>query len=57
MTSQGQGDQRAEASDDLLREKSNIIRQVSELLESRRLESQDGPFRGFRSPPGASRLA
>jgi hypothetical protein len=54
MTSQGQ---KAEPKDqdrlnDLLREKGSTLREMSRLLENRRLETRDGPFLGFRSPPG-----
>jgi hypothetical protein len=54
MTSQGQRDEAKDHDglNELLREKSSAFREMSRLLESRRLETQEGPFRGFRSPPG-----
>jgi hypothetical protein len=33
-------------------DRNDIASQMSKLLESRRWEVQEGPFRGFDSPPG-----
>ena len=54
MTSQGQSDGTKDQDrlSDLLRERTSIFREMARLLESRRLEKDEGPFRGFRSPPG-----
>jgi hypothetical protein len=49
---EGKRDKDRDGLKDLLRARTNIFREMSMLLESRRLESQGGPFRGFRSPPG-----
>jgi hypothetical protein len=53
MTSQktGNGDKR-EGSDDVVVKLVDIAGQLGKLLETRRLEAQTAPFRGFRSPPG-----
>ena len=48
---EGKRDKDRDGLKDLLRERTNIFREMSRLLEGARLESQDGPFRGFRSPP------
>jgi hypothetical protein len=54
MTSQGLRDEAKDQDglNDSIREKSGTFREMSRLLESRRLETQEGPFLGFRSPPG-----
>jgi len=53
VTSQGQRETKdRDDFEDLLRERAYVFRQMSMLLETRRLESQKGPFRGFQSPPG-----
>jgi hypothetical protein len=49
---EGKRDKDRDGLKDLLRERSDIFREMSRLLERRRLESQDGSFRGFRSAPG-----
>lgn len=54
MTSQGQRDSSNDRDrfEDLAQEANNISHEMSRLLENRRWEIQEGPFRGFGSPPG-----
>ena len=54
MTSQGQRDNPEDRDrlEDVAQERAEISREMSRLLESRRWEVQEGPFRGFGSPPG-----
>ena len=54
MTSQGQRDssQDRDRFDDRGQDRNDIASQMSRLLESRRWDVQEGPFRGFDSPPG-----
>jgi hypothetical protein len=52
MTSQGQRNDNPDARKDSTPKSTDISRQMSKLLESRRWEPRQGPFRGFESPPG-----
>ena len=54
MTSQGQRDNPKDRDrfEDLAPEGNDTAREMSRLLENRRWEVQEGPFRGFGSPPG-----
>jgi hypothetical protein len=54
VTSQGQRDttRDRERLDSPLAETNEAAPEMSKLLEGRRWEIQDGPFRGFGSPPG-----
>jgi hypothetical protein len=54
MTSQGQRDNATnrDRADDTLHETPEMSAEMSKLLERRRWDIQDGPFRGFGSPPG-----
>ncbi len=54
MTSQGQRDTAKDRDrfEDLMHETRDISREMSRLLENRRWETHEGPFRGFGSPPG-----
>ena len=53
MTSQGQRDSKdRDQFEDMARETADVSREMSRLLESRRWDAQEGPFRGFGSPPG-----
>lgn len=54
MTSQGQRDNPKDRDrhEDSAPERADISREMSRLLESPRWEVQEGPFRGFGSPPG-----
>ena len=54
MTSQQQRDssQDRDRFDSRGQDRNDIASQMSRLLESRRWEIQEGPFRGFDSPPG-----
>ena len=52
---EGKRDKDRDGLKDLLRARTNIFREMSMLLESRRLESQGGPFQGFRSPGSSKR--
>jgi len=53
MTSQktGNGEKR-QGSDEVVVKLVDIAGQLGKLLETRRLEPQTMPFRGFESPPG-----
>ena len=53
VTSQEKRDSKVQdQAEDLADETVDFFREMSKLLKSRRLESQEGPFRGFKSPPG-----
>jgi hypothetical protein len=54
VTSQGQRDsgQTRDQSEGIAHEMLDVSREMSRLLESRRWDVQEGPFRGFGSPPG-----
>ena len=53
MTSQEKRDSKdQDQAEDLADETVDFFREMSKLLKSRRVESQEGPFRGFKSPPG-----
>ncbi len=54
MTSQGQRDTTEEVQrlEDRMQEPVDTIGEFSRLLQSRRWEVQEAPFRGFGSPPG-----
>lgn len=52
MTSQGQRDSRDRDHADDLAQDVRISQEMSKLLEGRRWEVHEGPFRGFGSPPG-----
>ena len=54
MTSQGNRDISAnrDRAEDRLNDGRDIVSEMSKLLAGRRWEVQDGPFRGFGSPPG-----
>jgi len=54
VTSQGQRDTAKDRDrfEDLVHEARDISREMSRLLENRRWETHEGPFRGFGSPPG-----
>jgi hypothetical protein len=54
VTSQGQRDsaQNRDQLEDMAHEALDVSPEMSRLLESRRWDLQEGPFRGFRSPPG-----
>jgi len=54
MKSQGQRDatKKLERPEKLLRERAERVRQFSTLLQTRKLEVRNSPFRSFDSPPG-----
>jgi hypothetical protein len=53
MTSQKIGNgEKQERADDVVVKLVDVVGQLGRLLETRRLEPQTAPFRGFRSPPG-----
>ena len=53
MTSPKTGDgEKQERADDVVVRLVDVAGQLGRLLETRRLEPQTAPFRGFRSPPG-----
>jgi hypothetical protein len=54
VTSQGQRDsgQTRDQLEDIAHEMLDVSHEMSRLLESRRWDVQEGPFRGFGSPPG-----
>ena len=54
MTTQGQRDSSKDRDqfEDMAYETVDVSREMSRLLESRRWDLQEGPFRGFGSPPG-----
>jgi hypothetical protein len=54
VTSQGQRDSSKDRDqfEDVAHETVDFSREMSRLLEGRRWDVQEGPFRGFGSPPG-----
>jgi hypothetical protein len=52
VTSQGQRDPRDRDHAENLVQDTRISQEMSKLLEGRRWEIHDEPFRGFGSPPG-----
>jgi len=53
VTSQGQRDSKdRDQFEDMARESVDVSSEMSRLLESRRWDVREGPFRGFDSPPG-----
>jgi hypothetical protein len=53
VTSHGQRDSKdRDEFEDSTAERIDYSREMSRLLEGRRWELQEGPFRGFGSPPG-----
>jgi hypothetical protein len=54
VTSQGQRDSNKDRDqhEDVAHEIVDVPREMSRLLEGRRWDLQEGPFRGFKSPPG-----
>ena len=53
VTSQGQRDSRdRDRVEDIVHDSTDLSPEMSKLLEGRRWEVQEGPFRGFGSPPG-----
>jgi hypothetical protein len=56
VTSQGQRDNSAakerDQSKELAQESVDVSQEMSKLLEGRRWDVHEGPFRGFGSPPG-----
>jgi hypothetical protein len=54
VTSQGQRDnaRNRDEAEERISDSNEIVPEMSRLLEDRRWEIQEGPFRGFGSPPG-----